>query len=385
MFQEIPHRWLKIRLISILPRDSFSGRHLDVSGKMKKFWLVGVLACLLLLCVSLIPSYAHAGILSFFIGNTAQAADASSSSDNNDGVLLQAATNSNPNSVPDDQVAITDDDALMASTGSNGTSADIASDTPSTTISLYVVREGDSLSQIANMFGVSVNTIIWANDITGPINPGDKLVILPITGVQYTVKKGDTVESIAKKFNSDASDIASFNGVSDATLAVGSTILIPDGEMASTEPIVLRQGKITDENIPPEPAHNTNGPSYPGYYAMPLVSACVSQGLHGYNAVDLAAPRGTPIYAVAAGSVIVANGDGAWNGGYGNYVVISHDNDTQTLYAHMTKVLAHQGDEVSQGEEIGLVGMTGEATGPHLHIEVRGAQNPFLNEYPSCY
>ena len=240
---------------------------------------------------------------------------------------------------------------------------------------------------IAKMFGVSVNTIIWANDITGPINPGDKLVILPITGVEYVVAKGDTLESIATKFDSDAGDIASFNGVTDSTLSVGETIVIPNGELNSTEPTILRQGKITNENLPPEPAHNTNGPDYDSYYSMPIkiATACLSQGLHGYNAVDIAAPRGTPIYAVAAGDVIVAKNNGGWNGGYGNYVVVSHDNGTQTLYAHMTKVLASQGEEVSQGEEIGLVGMTGEATGPHLHIEVRGAHNPFLEEYNSCY
>ncbi len=350
---------------------------------MKKFWLCGLFSGLAILCISIIPSYAHAGILSFLIGNTAEA-DSSSVNTNTDGTLPLAATNSDPSPEVDNQIVM-NDGALVASSGSDGTVSDIEQEATTTTISLYVVREGDSLSQIAKLFGVSVNTIIWANSITGPINPGDKLVILPISGVEYTVTKGDTLESIAKKFGSNAGDVASFNGVTDATLAVGSSILIPDGEMQSTEPIILRQGKITNENLPPEPAHNTNGPNYDSYYTMPLSSACISQGLHGYNAVDLAAPKGTPIYAVAAGTVIVAKKNSAWNGGYGNYVVISHENGTQTLYAHMTKDFAEQGESVSQGEEIGLVGMTGEATGPHLHIEVRGAHNPFLSEYPSCY
>ena len=352
---------------------------------MKKFRLFGLIFGFLLFCISIIPAYAHAGILSFFTGDTAKADTTSVQNVSGDSALLQAATNSNPNKTSGSQIAI-DNGALVATgvsdNASNGTVVN-------THISLYVVRDGDSLSGIAKMFGVSVNTIIWANNITGPINPGDKLVILPITGVQYSIKKGDTIESVAKKFNTDASDVSVFNGITDSTMSVGENIIIPNGELSSTEPIILRQGKITSANLPPEPAHNTNGPSYPGYYAMPLVSSgpnvCISQGLHGYNAVDIAAPKGTPIYATAAGSVIVARSGGGWNGGYGNYVVISHENGTQTLYAHMTKVIAHQGDEVSQGEEIGLIGMTGEATGPHLHIEVRGAQNPFLTEYPSCY
>ncbi len=356
---------------------------------MKKFWLGSLTFGFAFVYLSIIPSYAHAGILSFIFGNTAQAADTSGQSFlNGNSALIQAPRNSNLNLPNDNQVAITNDDSLVAASGSTGTASDIQSNTQTTTISLYVVREGDSLSQIAKMFGVSVNTIIWANDISGPINVGDQLVILPITGVKYSVQKGDTLESIAKKFGSDAGDIASFNGVTDSTLLIGTTILIPDGEMQSTESVVLRQGKITNSNLPSEPAHNTNGPDYDSYYSMPLTlasSACISQGLHGYNAVDIAAPTYTPIYAVAAGTVIVAKYNNLWNGGYGNYVVISHDNGTQTLYAHMKKVIAKQGVEVSQGDEIGLVGMTGEATGPHLHIEVRGAHNPFLNEYPSCY
>ena len=89
--------------------------------------------------------------------------------------------------------------------------------------------------------------------------------------------------------------------------------------------------------------------------------------------------KGTPIYAAANGTVIVAKDNGAWNGGYGNYVVISHPNGTETLYAHMSKVLTCAGASVCQGDTIGLVGMTGEATGNHLHFEVRGAANPFAN------
>ena len=115
------------------------------------------------------------------------------------------------------------------------------------------------------------------------------------------------------------------------------------------------------------------------YYSWPLAGGSITQGLHGWNAVDIGAPSGTPIYAAAAGTVIVARSGGGWNGGYGNYVVVSHPNGTQTLYAHMSRVSATVGAHVGQGETIGKVGMTGEATGPHIHFEVRGAVNPFAN------
>jgi murein DD-endopeptidase MepM/ murein hydrolase activator NlpD len=93
-----------------------------------------------------------------------------------------------------------------------------------------------------------------------------------------------------------------------------------------------------------------SGPSYPGYYMRPIIGGRKSQGIHGHNGVDLAAPVGTPIYAAAGGSVIVSIANGGWNGGYGNYVVISHPNGTQTLYAHNSANLVSVGDKVSRGD-----------------------------------
>ncbi len=98
--------------------------------------------------------------------------------------------------------------------------------------------------------------------------------------------------------------------------------------------------------------------------------------MHGNNGVDIAAPLGTPVVASAGGTVIIARSSG-WNGGYGLYVVISHSNGTQTLYAHLSSVNVSVGDSVSKGQVIGKVGNTGKSTGPHLHFEVRGARNPF--------
>lgn len=108
----------------------------------------------------------------------------------------------------------------------------------------------------------------------------------------------------------------------------------------------------------------------------PLRGGVKSQGIHGYNGIDIAAPVGTPILASADGAVILARTSG-YNGGYGLYVVIKHNNGTQTLYAHMSRVNVSVGQTVTQGEVIGAVGNTGRSTGPHIHFEVRGARNPF--------
>jgi LysM repeat protein len=238
-------------------------------------------------------------------------------------------------------------------------------------ISLYQIQEGDTLSQVAAMFSVSVNTIVWANELrsTTDIRPGDTLLILPISGVQHTVKKGDTVASIAKRYEGDADEILVYNGLEKGeSLAVGSVVTVPGGRV--------------EEVKKPTPARSAGsrvaggGSNTSGYYIHPLPGSVRTQGLHGYNAIDFGAPIGTPIRAAAAGRVIVSR-VGGWNGGYGNYVVIDHPNGTQTLYAHNNSNIVWQGQSVVAGQVIGYVGNTGRSTGPHLHFEVRGTANPF--------
>ena len=290
--------------------------------------------------------------------------------------LAQAATNLDPApAVGGGDITIVDDSALMPEQGPSGTIADIEKP-KNGTISTYVVREGDTLSSIAKLFDVTSNTILWANsDLPrgSALRVGQTLVILPVTGVKYTVKKGDTLASIAKKYKGDVTEIASYNGVEDSSLVVGTELIVPDGEIAAS--VV-----ITSKTVGAEPAHNV-GPrgsaSEIAYYIAPLSHYVETQGIHGYNAVDLAAPSGTPIMAAAEGDVIVAR-QGGWNGGYGSYVVIQHNNGSQTLYSHMSKVTTYVGEHVVQGEIIGYVGATGKATGPHVHFEIRnGIRNPF--------
>ena len=127
---------------------------------------------------------------------------------------------------------------------------------------------------------------------------------------------------------------------------------------------------------PTSPLRSAVGPSIAVYYHWPVAGGTKTQGLHGYNGIDIGAPRGSSIFAAAAGTVLVAR-VGGWNGGYGNYVGVQHDNGTQTLYAHASIVLVSAGQQVSQGSPIATVGATGRATGAHLHFEVRGARNPF--------
>jgi len=233
-------------------------------------------------------------------------------------------------------------------------------------ISVYIVRSGDTLSQIADMFGVSVKTIIWANDLPSnyKIKPGDNLVILPVSGVRHIVKKGDTIASLAKSYKGEVEEIARYNNLAvGEKLTIGTEVIIPHGVV----PEPVRQ---------PSTSSRSSSLTTRSNLVRPIQGGIKTQGLHGFNAVDLAAPIGTAVYAAASGEVVIAR-MGGWNGGYGNYIVIRHSGGVQTLYAHLNSVQVSPGQQVSAGQTIGSIGSTGRSTGPHLHFEVRGAVNPF--------
>lgn len=327
------------------------------------------LVSVMILIGTLYPAQVQAGIFNEFrslLQSRADAASLHSSESVQSMPLPKPAMNLDPNPAKGGgDITIIDGEALVPEEGPAGTMADLEK-SKNSSISIYVVREGDTLSGIASMFGVTPNTIKWANDLPakGTIRVGQTLTILPVTGVKYTTKKGDTLASIAKKFGADSEEIANFNAI-DGSLLAGSEIIIPDGEIAA--PAVTRPATKT----------SAGASSYAGYFMRPIAGGVRTQGVHGYNAVDLAAAVGTPIVASASGEVIVAK-EGGWNGGYGSYVVVKHANGTQTLYSHASSVTAYVGQSVIQGQVVAYVGSTGKATGPHVHFEIRGGpRNPF--------
>ncbi|MDP6585334.1 MAG: LysM peptidoglycan-binding domain-containing protein, partial [Anaerolineales bacterium] len=211
--------------------------------------------------------------------------------------ILEAALNHDPNpSKGGGDITVVAGSSLLPDTGPSGTLANIDDRPTSDQISIYVVREGDSLSQIAGMFNVSVNTIVWANDLKrgSLITPGQTLIILPISGVQHTVKKDDTLKSIAKKYKGDFDEILQYNNLdADSKLSVGQVVTIPDGEIAM--PTYSTTLYTAGSNIA----------NYSGYY-IPPTTGRKTQGLHGYNGIDIGAPLGTPIVASASGTVIIS-------------------------------------------------------------------------------
>ncbi len=242
--------------------------------------------------------------------------------------------------------------------------------------SVYVVKEGDTPESIAKMSGISVNTLLWANDMKkgDKLPEGTVLIILPVDGVNYSITKGDTLNKIASKYGVGVSDILAVNDISvDAQLTVGQQLIVPGAEISSpvAPKIASKNGGQKNKNNPKIAfLHNVSG-----YFINPVPDYVRrSQGLHANNGIDLAAPTGTTVVAPADGTVSFAHLGN--NGGYGNMILIEQSNGTETLYGHLSAIGVHVGERVSQGDPIGRVGSTGHSTGPHLHFEVHGGKNP---------
>ena len=231
----------------------------------------------------------------------------------------------------------------------------------------YIVENGDTLSSVALKFNISLNTVLVANELSSKsvIKSGQTLIILPVTGVIYHVKKGDTLSEIAKFYKGEVSEIIDINELSG------------EGDIYIEDILIIPNGKIPVVSSP----SYTNIPIGSSYFIAPVSPVHITQGLHWYNAIDFGAKCGSLIYASAAGTIQKV--DYGWNGGAGNYVRIIHPNGVVTTYGHVQTILVVQGQYVSQGEIIALVGGrpgmagAGISTGCHVHFDVRGAKNPF--------
>jgi murein DD-endopeptidase MepM/ murein hydrolase activator NlpD len=294
---------------------------------------------------------------------------------------LVTTTSASATQVKDDTTTLSQVDE--AATDQSAEQEITTQEAPDVAITTYVVKSGDTLSGIAAKFGISVNTIRWANDLTektSKIAIGDELVILPVSGIEYTVKKGDTLSGIASKYDVDQEDILKYNDIEKNAIKVGMDLIIP-----GAEPIKAATPKpVAKSSTPKTPTTTTQASddrqdqkdSSSDSYTSP-VSGILTQGIHDGNAVDFGVPVGTSVRAFKSGTVIIAKA-GGYNGGYGSYIVINHEGSCQTQYSHLSKVSVAVGDNVSQGETIGLSGNTGRSTGPHLHFNVRNCGgNPF--------
>lgn len=244
----------------------------------------------------------------------------------------------------------------------------------------YAVQSGDSLDSIAAAHNINVNTIIWANDLyaNSKVKAGESLTILPVDGVLHIVQSGDTMSAIASKYKANAEDIISYNDLANQDdIYVGDILIVPGGVVETKQPPTKKPTKKPTTST--GSLNNNKIPLANNYFIFPA-QGLITQGIHYYNAVDLANKCGTPIYAAASGVVQRAVYNNAWNLGMGNYVTILHPNGVVTYYGHFESVAVKPGDKVSAGDRIGAMGRTGKTTGCHVHFQVVGATN-FLSKY----
>ena len=223
----------------------------------------------------------------------------------------------------------------------------------------YKVQYGDSISTIARKFGLTnVGTLISVNDISNvrQLAAGQKLKIPSIDGIIYTVKAGDSLNSIVEKNKISLKELLDVNDLTSEVLQAGQQLFLP---RAALDQKTLKTAMGDRFILPISAKFRWSSPF--GWREDPIAHV---RSFH--TGTDMACPTGTPILASMSGKVITTG----VNRVYGNYVIIDHGNGYQTLYAHMSKIIAQKGQWVSQGTRIGLVGSTGYSTGPHLHFTV---------------
>lgn len=252
------------------------------------------------------------------------------------------------------------------------------SDKPRADVLDYTVENGDTLATIAKKFGVDTDSIKWLNKNLNEkkIKVGSVMKIPPVTGVVHIVKGGETIYSIAKKYDVSAQAVVDFpfnEFTNDETfsLAIGQQIIVPDGVMPD-EPVFSPRSNLASTLTP-----NAGAVSATGSWIWPAAGKITQEFKAWHKGIDIANHDGGPILAADSGTVIIAS----WldNTGYGNRVMIDHGNGIKTLYGHMSSFSVVVGQTVKRGDKLGMMGSTGRSTGTHLHFEIRtekGNMNP---------
>jgi murein DD-endopeptidase MepM/ murein hydrolase activator NlpD len=246
-----------------------------------------------------------------------------------------------------------------------------------TDYAVHTVEGGESMSVIAEKYGVNVDTIMWENKLgnANALRVGQKLVIPPVSGLSYKIVANDTLEKVAKKYNITKEVIIAQNGLDSEALIKGQTLFLPGAKpLAAPITAIAANRRATAGAVNKYVSANPSDamPSVGKIFIYPTVGKLTQQFHAGHYALDIADSSRPAIWAAGAGTVVKAS-SGTWGGGYGNHIIIDHGNGIKTLYAHMTSLNVYEGQYVNQGDVIGIMGNTGRVygiTGIHLHFEV---------------
>lgn len=338
----------KREAVVALPRASKTERQFQKAGIAKIF------SSLAFLAVILIVPFTIFNILYFFENNTTRLSfspDYNFELDALNSAMSRFAMDSLYENVDENGYVLSDDGKILtpASVGLG----------EAVTFKTYTVKSGDSITTISRKFGLSnISTLIAVNNISNvrTLRSGQKLKIPSIDGLLHTVGSGDSLNSLSVKYHVSVEEILDANDLASDTLSKGMELFIPGAKMDSTS-LKKAMGELFVSPI----TAKWRLTSYFGPRKDPFTGVASN-----HTGIDMACPTGTPIRSAMSGKVVYAG----WSNIFGNYVIVSHGNGYQTLYGHMSKILAKKGQQVDQNTKIGLVGSTGYSTGPHLHFTV---------------
>jgi murein DD-endopeptidase MepM/ murein hydrolase activator NlpD len=284
-----------------------------------------------------------------------------------------------------DRIGVAETDLMVMNASLNTL---VPKDRARRSIEEYIVKGGDTLSTIAEYYGVSTESILWANNMreTDYIKPGQTLEIPPSDGVIVTVGSGDTLGGLAKKYDANEQAIADFNWLDyPFTLEQGAKLFIPDGRMpAPPQPVIVAATPsfVSNQYTSAAAAAPTGDANVGRFISWPVAGGAgvISQGYRAWHrAIDIASSALPNVVAAAPGTVIFAGCSGycpslgsTYGGsGYAWSIQIDHGNGYTTWYAHLKNIYVRSGQAVGRGEAIGQMGSTGRSTGPHVHFELR--------------
>lgn len=240
---------------------------------------------------------------------------------------------------------------------------------------VYTVEDGDSIGTIAEKFNLKTSTLLATNGLSEHevIHKGDQLTILPTDGVLHSVKSGETISSVSAHYDIPGSTIIAYNNLSDdAAIQIGQKLIIP-GAAPTSAPVAIAHSEEDNQSPSTSSTAPANLPALGKGLIWPTVTKHISQYFKwGHTGVDIDNRSRPAIYAAEGGQVKIAHR----LGGYGNLIVIAHGNGMETYYGHLGKFYVSEGERVTKGQAIGQMGSTGHSTGPHLHFEVRIAGRP---------
>ncbi len=363
----------------------------QIALQNKAFTMKACFSLALVLSVSLAPSTASASffgdVFSAIVGSDTYASvvpESTGDMPHNSQTVPLLESNLTPelkNTVTDLSQGTVGEQAIEATEGFLGNN-DVQKYATTEKISNYVVKKGDTIDGIARKLKVSKDSVVYAASLKKGevLKVGQVLSIIPVN-VPKVTEKAEKAPEIKVTSKTPEKKTTSSEKLIEQPKKLVAQAPTPAPAPVVVEAVPVKEVKNIVEEPKEEPASDgqPDGSISSSYiWPFPRGTGRISQGLHGDNAYDFAAPKGTPIYAIYDGSVLIARPTG-YNGGYGLYVVIDFTDGRQAIFGHMSKVLVQPGDKVKRGEIIGYVGNTGKSTGPHTHIGFHGPQsNPYL-------